>query len=113
MTPNALLNLLHRGNEYLALDDVGVLVFDECHKARKKHPYARVMGFYTELQKNGSPLPKVFGMTASPTVECVEVLQSKAYVCEDELIEEYQANAKWELLTYPSFTPSQVVVGEL
>ena len=39
-------------------------------------------------------------MTASPTVECVEVLQSKAYVCEDELIEEYQANAEWELLTY-------------
>eukprot|EP00904_Undaria_pinnatifida_P002230 jgi/Undpi1/12007/HiC_scaffold_4.g01706.m1 len=59
MTPNALLNLLHRGKDYLALDDVGVLVFDECHKARKKHPYARVMGFYKELLKNGKPLPKV------------------------------------------------------
>lgn len=43
---------------------------------------------------------KVFGMTASPTVECVQVLQSKAYVCEDDLIEEYQANAQWELLFY-------------
>lgn len=59
MTPNALLNLLHRGTEYLTLRDVGVLVFDECHKARKKHPYARVMGFYLELSKQGAPLPRV------------------------------------------------------
>ena len=59
MTPNALLNLLHRGTEYLSLRDVGVLVFDECHKARKRHPYARVMGFYLELSKQGGPLPKV------------------------------------------------------
>ncbi|CAN0272956.1 unnamed protein product, partial [Ectocarpus sp. 12 AP-2014] len=113
MTPNALLNLLHRGNEYLSLKDVGVLVFDECHKARKKHPYARVMAFYLELRKNRGPLPKIFGMTASPTIECVEVLQCKAYVCEDDLIEEFQANADWELLSYEIFTPSQTVVDEL
>lgn len=59
MTPNALLNLLHRGTEYLSLRDVGVLVFDECHKARKKHPYARIMAFYLELMKSGEALPKV------------------------------------------------------
>ena len=59
MTPNALLNLLHRGKEYLSLADVGVLVFDECHQARKKHPYARVMNFYKELQDKGDLLPKV------------------------------------------------------
>lgn len=59
MTPNALLNLLHRGTEYLTLRDVGVLVFDECHKARKKHPYARVMAFYLEQMKHGGDLPKV------------------------------------------------------
>ena len=59
MTPNAFLKLLHRGKEYLSLADVGVLVFDECHQARKKHPYARVMEFYKDLQENGGPLPKV------------------------------------------------------
>lgn len=59
MTPNALLNLLHKGNEYLGLKDVGVLVFDECHKARKRHPYARIMAFYLELQKRGEPVPRV------------------------------------------------------
>lgn len=59
MTPNALLNLLHRGTEYLSLQDVGVLVFDECHKARKKHPYARVMAFYLEQIKQGGEVPKV------------------------------------------------------
>lgn len=40
-------------------------------------------------------------MTASPTVECVETLHCRAYVCDDELIEEFQANAEWELLFYP------------
>lgn len=59
MTPNALLNLLHRGKKYLTLANVGVLVFDECHQARKKHPYARVMAFYLELMKEGGTLPKV------------------------------------------------------
>ncbi|CAM9365498.1 unnamed protein product, partial [Ascophyllum nodosum] len=113
MTPNAFLKLLHRGKEYLSLADVGVLVFDECHQARKKHPYARVMEFYKDLQENGGPLPKVFGMTASPTAECVEVLRCKAYVCEDNLIENYQANAEVELLRYPSFTPSPTVVEEI
>ncbi|CAN0080749.1 unnamed protein product, partial [Ectocarpus sp. 12 AP-2014] len=67
MTPNALLNLLHRGNEYLSLKDVGVLVFDECHKARKKHPYARVMAFYLELRKNRGPLPKVLHAAVPPS----------------------------------------------
>ncbi|CAN0451697.1 unnamed protein product, partial [Ectocarpus sp. 8 AP-2014] len=66
MTPNALLNLLHRGNEYLSLKEVGVLVFDECHKARKKHPYARVMAFYLELRKNRGPLPKVHRSAVPP-----------------------------------------------
>lgn len=46
------------------------------------------------------PCKQIFGMTASPTIECVEVLQCKAYVCEDNLIEEFQANAAWELLSY-------------
>lgn len=59
MTPNALLNLLYRGKKYLSLSDVGVLVFDECHQARKKHPYARVMTFYMELKEQGGSLPKV------------------------------------------------------
>ncbi|CAM9476292.1 unnamed protein product [Discosporangium mesarthrocarpum] len=113
MTPNALLNLLHRGREYLSLEDVGVLVFDECHKARKRHPYARVMAFYQELHKNGRHLPKVFGMTASPTVECVAVLHCKAYVCEDREIEMYQANADWEVLHYQAFHPSRTVWFEV
>ncbi|CAM9531734.1 unnamed protein product [Choristocarpus tenellus] len=59
MTPNALLNLLHRGREYLGLEDVGVLIFDECHQARKKHPYARIMAFYKELVREGKERPKV------------------------------------------------------
>lgn len=41
------------------MGDLGVLVFDECHHARKKHPYARIMAFYLEQKKSNEPLPKV------------------------------------------------------
>lgn len=40
------------------------MVFDECHHARKKHPYAIIMTEY--MQCPVQDRPKVFGMTASP-----------------------------------------------
>ncbi|CAB1115488.1 unnamed protein product [Ectocarpus sp. CCAP 1310/34] len=86
MTPNALLNLLHRGNEYLSLKDVGVLVFDECHKARKKHPYARVMAFYLDLRKNKGPLPKVHhGAVCAPQL-CVHLNGGRPSILDTFLI---------------------------
>ncbi|KAJ3785329.1 hypothetical protein GGU10DRAFT_313078 [Lentinula aff. detonsa] len=48
----------------LRMEDVSLLVFDECHHARKKHPYAVIMHEY--LQCPAEKRPKVFGMTASP-----------------------------------------------
>jgi endoribonuclease Dicer len=40
------------------------MIFDECHHARKHHPYNGIMREYFQI----SPAlrPKVFGMTASP-----------------------------------------------
>ena len=60
---------------YLNLsEDVEVLIFDECHHCRGRHPYNAIMEeFYFRIknqhsQRNIEPstLPKIFGMTASP-----------------------------------------------
>ena len=45
-----------------------MLVLDECHGARKRHPYVRIMSFYNAIPE-GVQRPKIFGMTASPTPE--------------------------------------------
>ncbi|KAK4380892.1 Endoribonuclease Dicer2 [Sesamum angolense] len=66
MTPQILLNALRR--RFLRLDQVKVLIFDECHNARGKHPYACIMTefYHRELASSTLQLPRVFGMTASP-----------------------------------------------
>jgi hypothetical protein len=40
------------------------MIFDECHHARKNHPYNGIMREY--FQCSPEVRPKVFGMTASP-----------------------------------------------
>jgi ERCC4-related helicase len=52
----------------ILLQTLGLLIMDECHVARKKHPYAQIMGFYDALPVDCSK-PLIFGMTASPTPE--------------------------------------------
>ena len=46
------------------LSKVVLIVFDECHHARKNHPYNMLMREYYNLTP--SKRPKIFGMTASP-----------------------------------------------
>jgi len=40
------------------------MVFDECHHARKNHPYNGILREY--FQQPVESRPKIFGMTASP-----------------------------------------------
>ena len=40
------------------------MIFDECHHARKNHPYNGIMREYFHVPS--SRRPKIFGMTASP-----------------------------------------------
>lgn len=47
------------------IEKVSLMIFDECHHARKSHPYIGIMREYFEV-KNPSLRPKIFGMTASP-----------------------------------------------
>ncbi|KAH9484058.1 Endoribonuclease Dicer-like protein 3a [Psilocybe cubensis] len=62
MTAQVFLNILT--HSLWALDKVSLMIFDECHHARKNHPYNGVLREYfhspTHLR------PKIFGMTASP-----------------------------------------------
>ena len=44
-----------------------LMVFDECHHARKSHPYAELMKMYLECKMEGECCPlQIMGKTASP-----------------------------------------------
>ncbi|KAK6936912.1 DEAD/DEAH box helicase domain [Dillenia turbinata] len=66
MTPAILLSAL--ACSYLKLDFIKVLIFDECHNARGRHPYACIMSefHHPQLCTNRPKLPRIFVMTASP-----------------------------------------------
>ncbi|CAM9208762.1 unnamed protein product, partial [Chrysoparadoxa australica] len=112
MTPAAMLNLLHKGSEFLSLGSFGMLVIDECHHAKKKHPYARIMSMWAEL--DSSARPRVFGMTASPTPGCVKVMHSTTFRCSpDSMAAEFAALADSRALRYTPFHPSSKVIKYL
>jgi ERCC4-related helicase/dsRNA-specific ribonuclease len=63
MTAQVFYNLLAKG--YMSLRQFNMIIFDECHHTRKKHPFNVIMEehyFTTEASER----PKIFGMTASP-----------------------------------------------
>ncbi|TPX45775.1 hypothetical protein SeLEV6574_g03670 [Synchytrium endobioticum] len=63
MTPQIFLNIL--STNYINLTQVGLLVFDECHHARKKSPYSLIMkDYYSKMNEAERPL--FLWMTASP-----------------------------------------------
>ena len=65
MVMTAQIFLDHLRHAYVKLGDIGLLVFDECHHARKSHPYNLIMRefyFFTAVEER----PKVLGLTASP-----------------------------------------------
>ncbi|KAG0464031.1 hypothetical protein HPP92_020100 [Vanilla planifolia] len=67
MTPQILLNNLR--HTFFTLDQIKLLVFDECHHARGKNPYACIMleFYHASMNSNAVNLPRIFGMTASLT----------------------------------------------
>ncbi|KAF9375586.1 Dicer-like protein 1 [Podila verticillata] len=69
VTAQILLDALRQG--YWNMTRINVLVFDECHHARKTHPYCLIMNeFYHNTPQNlKKGLPRIFGMTASLTTE--------------------------------------------
>ncbi|KAK1360670.1 hypothetical protein POM88_045144 [Heracleum sosnowskyi] len=66
MTPQILLNALR--HSFVKLETIKILLFDECHHARGRHPYACIMTefFHRQVEPNNLQLPRILGMTASP-----------------------------------------------
>ncbi|KAF9068359.1 hypothetical protein BDP27DRAFT_1266587, partial [Rhodocollybia butyracea] len=62
MTAQIFLNFLT--HSLIKIQEVSLMVFDECHHARKNHPYAIIMKEYSQCPVDKRP--KIFGMTASP-----------------------------------------------
>ncbi|XVE75158.1 hypothetical protein DITRI_Ditri12bG0072900 [Diplodiscus trichospermus] len=101
MTPQILLNGLR--HSFFKINMIKVLIFDECHHARGKHPYASIMKefYHRQLEAGVSDLPRIFGMTASLIKskgansadnywqnihELETILNSKVYTCSSESV---------------------------
>ncbi|XP_076928332.1 endoribonuclease Dicer homolog 2-like [Bidens hawaiensis] len=99
MTPDILKNALR--HRFLTLNVIKVLIFDECHNARKNHAYAIIMRehYHHALCAGSSQLPRILGMTASPVKakgssssneywkqirELENLFRSKVYTCASE-----------------------------
>ncbi|KIM49536.1 hypothetical protein M413DRAFT_438720 [Hebeloma cylindrosporum] len=63
MTAQIFLNILT--HSLWKMDKVSLMIFDECHHARKNHPYNGILREYFQLDPSDKR-PKIFGMTASP-----------------------------------------------
>ncbi|KAG0057140.1 Dicer-like protein 1 [Linnemannia elongata] len=80
LTAQILLDLFHHG--FVQMSRVNLLIFDECHHARKDHPFCCIMkDFYHVHDLDRAQRPKVFGMTASPSSD----IGSKLYHTASEL----------------------------
>ncbi|XWS68903.1 hypothetical protein CRYUN_Cryun04dG0133700 [Craigia yunnanensis] len=101
MTPQILLNGLR--HSFFKINMIKVLIIDECHHARGKHPYASIMTefYHRQLKAGVSSLPRIFGMTASPIKskgansvdsywkkihELETIMNSKVYTCISESV---------------------------
>lgn len=64
MTAQIFLNVLRHG--FVNLQHICLLIFDECHHARKNHPFNMIMQEFYHCTPVDCQ-PQIFGMTASPT----------------------------------------------
>jgi hypothetical protein len=63
ITPSILMEALRKA--CISMSSIHLLIFDEAHHCRKRHPYAQIMDYYWKIS-DPADRPRVFGMTASP-----------------------------------------------
>ncbi len=65
--PQVFLDALQHG--FYNIEDVNLIVMDECHHCSKKHPYAQIMDYVHRSQLKDKP--RFLGLTASVVTEKV------------------------------------------
>jgi len=70
----------------LRLDGFSLLIFDECHRARKNYSYTKVARAYVQE----SPYPIILGLTASPGAEKEKIKE----ICDALFIEQIEARTE-------------------
>lgn len=97
-TPQVVKNDLESG--YLTLKKFSLVVFDECHRARKEYAYTEVARKYVEQ----SPWPMILGMTASPGADKKKI----ADVCQALFIEQIEYRSEEDPDVAPYINPVEV-----
>ena len=73
MTAEVLHNCLASG--FITIQEINLLILDEAHHTKKKHPYARIMrDFFMTVPETDRP--RVFGTTASPVDAKIDAIQA-------------------------------------
>ncbi|KAG0322650.1 Dicer-like protein 1 [Dissophora globulifera] len=75
LTAQILLDHLRRG--HVKMRRIHLLVFDECHHARKDHPFCCIMREFYHSTADAER-PKIFGMTASPSLDTSSKIENSA-----------------------------------
>ena len=111
MTAQIFLDLLL--HSYILLSQVNLLIFDECHHAKKNDPYRQIMQCFSDCPQR--QLPKVMGLTASivngkvkpykiesEIQELERTLRSTCETSQDKDVEKYAVKPEELVLDYPS-----------
>lgn len=108
-TPEVVRNVLQKG--YVLLEQMNLLVFDECHHVTKRHPYAQVVKMYNDADP--ATMPRIFGTTACPTKLCAENLRAelKKVELDQTQVKQFAATAPLVYETYPLQQPWALAVG--
>ncbi|XP_075227307.1 endoribonuclease Dcr-2 isoform X2 [Lycorma delicatula] len=76
MTAQILLNMLQ--HYYLKVNDIKVIVFDECHRAVKDHPMRSIMRYFERVPQDEQP--RVLGLTGSLLNSTIKTTQVSSYI---------------------------------
>lgn len=92
------------------MQDIALIILDECHHAKRKHPYAVIFDTYYRSTPP-EERPRVFGMTASPIVgkqdiqagllQLQNALNCRVITCDESEISAYVSRAAERIVWYP------------
>jgi dsRNA-specific ribonuclease len=105
MTPQTFLDNLHFA--VLSMNQVGLIVFDECHHAKKDHPYNKIM---TEFYRHSLKKPKILGLTASPV--STGVSKSNSSFKQSQLLQQLSENLNSKIITPSKISMSHSLASQ-